>query len=172
MQNIFYNISQVLGITIIHSLWQGMLVYFLLRMALAFRLSASKKYLLGLTAMSVFTGWFIYTLVNEINIYHWLVVKPQNPSAMPLMLVIPTGIRQLNTEAIRYYYDIERYLPYLTALYTAGILYNAVRLIISHRRISFVKRNVESDNVLQQKVNSFAVLLNISKRIKIGFSKL
>ncbi|GAC1311778.1 MAG: hypothetical protein NVSMB24_31960 [Mucilaginibacter sp.] len=44
METILYNISQVLGITIIHSLWQGLFIYFALRMALMFsaQLSASK----------------------------------------------------------------------------------------------------------------------------------
>jgi bla regulator protein BlaR1 len=31
MENLFYNISQVLGITILHSLWQGLIIYALLR---------------------------------------------------------------------------------------------------------------------------------------------
>jgi hypothetical protein len=45
MENIAYNISQVLGITIIHSLWQGLLIYFFLRVILLFTawLPASKK---------------------------------------------------------------------------------------------------------------------------------
>jgi hypothetical protein len=49
MENILYNISQVLGITIIHSLWQGLLIYFLLRVVLlsASGLTASKKITAG-----------------------------------------------------------------------------------------------------------------------------
>src|SRR6185437_10621277 len=133
MENILYNISQVLGITIIHSLWQGLLVYFMLRMALMFsaQLSASKKYMMAVCSLLAITGWFIYTLVNEIHLYNWLAVKPAKISAMPLMLELPAGVHRLDDEAIRYYYNIEGYLPYITVLYVAGLLFNTVRLILS-----------------------------------------
>ena len=86
MENILYNISQVLGITIIHSLWQGLLIYFMLRYGIDVfyaQFSSSKKYMLAVTSLLAITGWFIYTLVNEIHIYNWLAVKPAKLSAMP-----------------------------------------------------------------------------------------
>src|SRR5471030_794892 len=106
MENILYNISQVLGITIIHSLWQGLLIYFMLRLALTFgaNLSSSKKYLFAVASLVAITGWFMYTLVNEIHIYNWLAVKPDKLSAMPLMLELPVNINQLSDQSIRYYY--------------------------------------------------------------------
>jgi bla regulator protein BlaR1 len=87
MENILYNISQVLGITIIHSLWQGLLIYFLLRVVLLFAsgLTASKKYLLAVSSLLAITGWFAYTLINEIQLYDWL-AKPVNLANMPIML--------------------------------------------------------------------------------------
>ncbi len=113
MQNILYNISQVLGITVIHSLWQGLIIYFALKLALTLggQLAASKKYLLALFSLLAITGWFGYTLVSEINIYNWLAVAPAKLSLLPMLTELPAGIRQLNNEGIRYYYNIESYLP-------------------------------------------------------------
>jgi len=174
MQNILYNISQVLGITIIHSLWQGLLIYFALRLALMFsgQLSASKKYVFAVISLFAITGWFGYTLINEINIYNWLAVAPSKLSVLPLLTELPSGIRQFNDQTVRYYYSIEEYLPYIAALYVAGLLFNTGRLILARKKIKAIKQNLGIDNVLQQTVNKFTEMLNIPKNVKVGLSKL
>src|SRR6202522_2935463 len=105
MENILYNISQVLGITIIHSLWQGLVIYFILRMVLTLSaaLPSSKKYMLAITSLLAITGWFFYTLINEIHIYNWLAVMPAKLSAMPLALELPANFHRIDDETIRYY---------------------------------------------------------------------
>lgn len=170
--SILFNISQVLGLTIIHSLWQGMTVYFILRMVLAFRLSAPKRYLLSVSALFIFAGWFIYTLISEVQIYTWIVTKANDPLALPLMLAIPAGVKHLDTEATRYYYDIERYLPYLTALYATGVLYQTIRLALAYYKINLVKRSLILDEALQAKAAGYSKLLKVSRKVKVAVSKL
>jgi bla regulator protein BlaR1 len=53
MTSLFYNISQVLGIAILHSLWQGLLIWFLLRVVFSASpgISAVKKYNMAAVAM-------------------------------------------------------------------------------------------------------------------------
>jgi bla regulator protein BlaR1 len=174
MENILYNISQVLGITILHSLWQGLLIYFMLRMVLmsSDRLSSSKKYILAVTSLLAITGWFIYTLVNQIHIYNWLAVAPAKLSATPLMAELPADLRQFNNDSIRYYYNIEGYLPYITILYIAGLLFNATRLILSRKKINAIRKVLSIDIALQYKVSKFAEQLKIGKSVKVGLSKL
>jgi bla regulator protein BlaR1 len=174
MQNILYNISQVLGITIIHSLWQGLLIYFALRLALIFpgQLSASKKYVFAVISLLAITGWFGYTLINEINIYNWLAAAPSKLSVLPLLAELPSGISQFNDQTVRYYYSIEEYLPYIAALYIAGLLFNTGRLILARKKINAIKQNLGVDNALQQTVNKFTGMLNIPKNVKVGLSKL
>ncbi len=93
METILYNISQVLGVTIIHSLWQGLVVYFILRIVFAgsSSLTATKKYNLAIGAMVAITVCFIYTLLTEINAYSWVTLK-QN-QLLPLLpyLNLPTN---------------------------------------------------------------------------------
>lgn len=174
METILYNISQVLGITIIHSLWQGLLIYFALRMTLMFsaHLSASKRYWLAVTSLLAVTGWFVYTLADEVHIYNWLAVAPSKLSAMPLMLELPQGIRQFNDQSIRYYYSIEAYLPYISIVYLAGLLFNSGRLILGRRRISIIKQTMSIDIPLQRKISQFAETLNIDVTVKVGLSKM
>ena len=169
-----YNISQVLGITIIHSIWQGLVIYFMLRILLLFsaQLSSSKKYTLALMSLLAITAWFIYTFVNEVHIYNWLAVKPAKLSAMPLMLELPGDIRQFNDQSIRYYYNIEGYLPYITLLYVAGLLFNTTHLILARKKINTIRQTMSIDIPLQRQVNKFRDMLDIDIRVKIGLSKL
>lgn len=172
MENILYNISQVLGITIIHSIWQALLIYFMLRLALMFSpyLSSSKKYLMAVSSLLAITGWFVYTLVNEIHLYNWLAIKPEKLSAMPLMLELPADFRKLNDQSIRYYYSIEEYLPYITLVYVTGLLFNTTRLILARKKINIIKQTMSIDILLQRQVNKFRDMLNIDDRVKIGLS--
>jgi bla regulator protein BlaR1 len=174
MESILYNISQVLGITIIHSLWQGLLIYFALKLALMLsaQLSASKKYLLASVSLLAITCWFVYTLVNEISIYSWLSIAPSKLSALPLLTDLPSGISRFNDQRVRYYYSIEEYLPYITALYITGLLFNTGRLILARKKINTIKQNLGIDIVLQQTVNKFIKMLNIGKNVRVGLSKL
>ncbi|QHS55661.1 M48 family metalloprotease [Mucilaginibacter sp. 14171R-50] len=173
MENILYNISQVLGITIIHSLWQGLLIYFLLRVVLlvAGKLPSSTKYMLAMGSLMVITGWFAYTLVHQIQVYDWL-AKPANLANMPIILELPANIRQFNEQTIRYYYSIEEYLPYVTALYVAGLFLNLVRIVLAHKKIRSIKRTMSIGVQLQQQIGSLAKKLDIGKKVKVGFSKM
>ncbi|MGZ3872183.1 MAG: M56 family metallopeptidase [Mucilaginibacter sp.] len=174
MQNILYNVSQVLGITIVHSLWQGLLIYFALKLALTLgrQLPASKKYLVALLALLATNVWFAYTLISEINIYNWLATTPSKLSVLPMLTELPAGIRQLNDEGIRYYYNIESYLPYIAIVYVAGLLFNTGRLIMARKKINAVKRVLAIDSALQQTVDKFSGMLDIGKNVKAGLSNL
>ncbi|MDF2432144.1 MAG: bla regulator protein blaR1 [Mucilaginibacter sp.] len=174
METILYNISQVLGITIIHSLWQGLLIYFALRLALTFsaRLSASKKYILAITGLLAITGWFIYTLVNEITIYNWISSVSAKFSAMPLMIQLPAGINRLNDQGIRYYYSIEEYLPYIAVVYVTGLIFNTTRLMLARTKINTIKQTMSIDIALQQQVNKFTEMLGITHKIAVGLTNL
>jgi beta-lactamase regulating signal transducer with metallopeptidase domain len=173
MENVLYNISQVLGITIIHSLWQGLLIYFLLKVVLLFAsgLPASKKYLMAVSSLLVITGWFAYTLVHEIQIYDWL-AKPSTLANMPLVLELPANMRHFNDATIRYYYSIEKYMPYVTAVYVLGLMLNMVRVVLAHRKIRTIKRTMSLGVQLQQQIATFAKKLNITQKVRVGFSQM
>jgi len=173
MENMLYNISQVLGITIIHSLWQGLLIYFLLRVVLLFTagLPASKKYLLAVSSLLAITGWFVYTLVHEIQVYDWL-AKPSTLANMPLVLELPANMRHFNDATIRYYYSIEKYLPYVTAVYILGLMLNMARVVLAHRKIRTIKRTMSLGIQLQQQIGNFAKKLNITQKVRVGFSQM
>src|ERR1700757_83656 len=117
MENLLYNISQVLGITIIHSLWQGLLIYFVLRLLLLSMpaLPSVKKYNLAAMALLSMAAWFVYTFCTEAKIYNW----SQPSGAYPSQLMDAINFRGVAQESFKttLYTLIKNYLPYVSILY-------------------------------------------------------
>lgn len=172
MDRILYQIGQVLGTTIIHSLWQGLIVYFALRILLAIPLKSSVKYILSFTGLATIAVWFIYTLFNEVVIYNHEVVQSGNLSALPLMLILPAGIHHLNAEATRYYYSIAQYLPWLSGVYALGFIYNSAALITARQQIIRLKKNAHIHSALQHQAEEFGKLLHIGKSVAVKISEM
>ncbi len=174
MGNIFYNISQVLGISIIHSLWQGLIIYFLLKIVLMIsnQLSAATKYIISLIALAFLSIWFGYTLISQIKFYNWHNTVPNKFSAIPMFLKFSDSLTEVTTQQLRYYYNIEKYLPIVTIIYLAGLAFNTLRLIVARKELKFIRKNIQFDDFLQSELNRLVKYLPITKTVKIGFSKL
>lgn len=170
MESILYNISQVLGITIIHSLWQGLLVYFVLRIAFAgiSSLTAVKKYNIAIAAMLAISACFVYTLLTEIFAYNWVPVKPDH--ALPLLptLNLPIGTHYRSA----WYDNIAGYLPFICAIYFTGLFVNMARLAVEWNKIRQIKLSVLPAEQMQQFINTFSKKMNISRHIQLRFSEL
>ncbi len=174
MEHILYNIGQVLGLTIIHSLWQALLVYFVLKavLMLPLQLSSNKKYWIAVTAQLAITGLFIYTLVLQVQQFNWMAVKPMNLSHLPLLPDLSAQGGQFQGQNIRYYYSIEQYLPYVSIVYIAGILFNSVRFLFARKNVNAIRKTMSIDVVLQREIKRFTAVFGISRQVKIGLSKM
>jgi len=170
MESILYNVSQVLGLSIIHSLWQGMLVYFVLRIVFAGApsLSSVKRYNLAIFAMLSVTACFFYTLFAEIQTYNWVSVRPVHPGSL-----LPLGGLPANSPfAPGFYARVSEYMPYICALYFAGLLANMVKLGWEWNKIRRIKQALICAEQMQQFINSFSKKLNITKHIQLKFSEM
>jgi beta-lactamase regulating signal transducer with metallopeptidase domain len=172
MQNVLYNISQVLGITIVHSLWQGLLVYFILRIIFiaAPSLPADKKYTLSLVGIMSLFICFVYTLYIEIHNHSWLSTNSANASVL-LPAKAPADSNHLINSGLSYSF-INGYLPYISAVYVAGLLINGIKLIAGWNKIRQIKRLALPAEEMQQYINKLSKRLNIAQRVQIKFSEL
>jgi beta-lactamase regulating signal transducer with metallopeptidase domain len=170
MESIIYNISQVLGISIIHSLWQGLLIYFILRLVFAGSpsMSAIKKYNLAVIAMLAIAACFVYTLCAETRVFNLGKATPAHlPALLPgFNLPVTTHYQPAS------YYIVARYLPYLCALYFAGLLANLLKFGLEWNKITQIKRSLICAKQMQQFINGFSKKLSIDKNIQIKFSGL
>lgn len=171
MENLFYNISQVLGITIIHSLWQGLIIYMVLHliMQLAPNLSAKARYKAAFGALMLMLGWFVYTLVTEVDNYTWSAVT-QYHNALPITALLPQIARNVATPADHYSFLIAGYMPYVTMLYIAGLVFNILKMALAWNNIYRIKQQTMPAG-LQQQVSALAGKLGITRFVKVAFSK-
>lgn len=175
METILYNISQVVGVAIIHSLWQGLVIYLFLRLLLLSfsSLSATAKHNIGMMAMLTLTTWFIYTLAGEIRVYQWIQLKTDSHyDILPAIMGMPLHIPHQTAYSSRVFYTIEGFLPYITLIYIAGLLFNTTKLIITHRKLGDTKQTVSIDIAMMRKIAEFTEMLDIECHVSFGLSKL
>ncbi|MBS1502810.1 MAG: M56 family metallopeptidase, partial [Bacteroidetes bacterium] len=175
METILYNISQVVGVAIIHSMWQGLFIYLFLRLFLLSFHSMSAKYKHNVAMLAMFgvTVWFLYTLVGEVRVYQWVQIKTDGHyDILPAIMGMPLHIPHQTAYSSRYFYTVEGILPYVTFIYIAGLIFNTAKLFMTRTRLSEIKQTVSIDIPMMRKIAEFAEKLEIDDRISFGLSKL
>ncbi|MGN8071284.1 M56 family metallopeptidase [Mucilaginibacter sp. SG564] len=174
MENLFYNISQVLGITIIHSLWQGLLVWFVLHLLFtcAPSMSSVKKHNLGMTGIFTICTWFIYTFAVQIQQHVWVdLAAVTSPGLLP-HFDFPLNAATHAIPAARLNYIIEGYLPYVSALYFAGLVFNLLRMGLNLQKLSLIKNTMIPADEVQIYVDNLCKKLCIHKYVSVNFSRM
>ena len=168
MENLFYNISQVLGITVIHSLWQGLIIYMVLRVFVQVLpgLPAIIKYRVAFAALAGVLGWFAYTLFLQLISYEWQSVRPVSP--IPLSL--PGPMRPFSEPANRYYVVIAGYMPYVTIVYVIGLVFNTLRLTFAWNNIYRI-RQYAGQSEFADSISRLSKKLNLKKSVRAVFSE-
>jgi bla regulator protein BlaR1 len=174
MESLFYNISQVLGIAILHSLWQGLLIWFLLRavFSTAPSLSAKKKYNMAAVAMLGIAAWFMVTLFNEAGNFNWSPVANASPAGFMPKAGLVNQLSPFKAQADRYYYVIAGYLPYVSALYLTGLVVNLLKLSYCRVKLFRIKKALLPSGDVQWLVDDFSERLNIRRYVRVNFSSL
>ncbi|MEO6520790.1 MAG: M56 family metallopeptidase [Mucilaginibacter sp.] len=170
MQTLFDQYSQVLGITLLHSLWQGLIIYALLRMVLLCIPSATSanKYNVALLALTASILWPLATLLIEISKHQTFDVIIDNKFE-PLdfvPLAHTNAVSVPNTWSV----TIDHFIPYLVVLWFIGIILNSTRLLWGWRNIYHIKQNVINDPAFQESVQLIAQLLQIPQKTKVFLS--
>lgn len=173
MESLFYNISQVLGITIIHSLWQGLLIWFALRLLFtcAPSMQAQKKHNWAMGALLATCVWFIYTLIAQLQMHTWVDLPATRAALLP-HLYLPMDVVTNPQTSNYYHYVIESYLPYISALYFAGLVFNLLKVGLSWQRIGLIKKTMIPADQIQLHVDSFCQKLFINNYVSVNFSRL
>lgn len=168
MQNLLYNMSQVLGITIVHSLWQGLIVFIVLRLfVLAFPgRSAVVKYWVGYGALVFMLGWFVATLFKELNQYNWLSTTALRVSP----LALPPSMSDIAVPANKLYFGIAEYMPWLTMIYVVGVVFNALRLTLAWNNIYRIRQNI-SDAGFAGTIKRLSKTLQLNDKVQAAFSE-
>jgi beta-lactamase regulating signal transducer with metallopeptidase domain len=184
MQLLINNMSQVLGITLIHSLWQGLLIYLALRILFLClpALSSEKKYLVSLFALFGIAAVFVYTFVSEVQMYDWQPSASTDyiPVSTPTDISHQTGhtpyanLVELNLDPSNLSFNsiLKASLPYIASLYLIGLVINLSMIGIAWNKIQIIKKSLWDARYLQAKVDAFSMQFKISQKVRVSFSRL
>lgn len=167
METLLHNLSEVFAISIIHSLWQCLLIYLVLRILLAdvLRLSAQSKYNITVAGLLLCTLWFIYTLFDQASNYSWQLGanKAAFSNHLPLWIILK------QTAHLNDHYEllIAHELPYITTVYIVGLIFNSLRLLTGWFQIQQLKQSGNTNQGLQQMIGRLSAMLNLNKQIAL-----
>ncbi len=172
MHNITYNLSQIAGMAVLQSLVQGLFIYLLLRLVLMLisGYPESVKYNVAVTALTVLTGWFLYTLFSKVCSYNWVVLNTYPSHELTQSFKFSIAAKGFKFYTEQYYYQLLGLFPYMGAVYATGLIYHLAALIYAGNRISKIKKYVSIDISLLKKVNQLSGLLLIDKKVSTGIS--
>ena len=171
METLLYNLGQAVGTAIIHSLWQALLVYLVLRAILAALpgVSPGGKYNLSVAALLSIMLWFLTTLVTELYNQNWT-----TDTALVLQDAYPLSIQAISKSAVQVYHDyslsLRPHLPYISLLYMCGLILQTTRLLWNRQQLNELKQSFTPDDVLAQQVSRLAKRLSLHKNVLSGFS--
>jgi len=177
MNTLFFDLGRILGMAVIQSLWQGLIVFLVLRLIfLSFPAMGSKwRYRISFGALGVIALWFACTFFNQTVSYQW------NKSATVDSISFSGGIRQTRLQAVvgseppesyqvKLYHLANRYLPFVALLYVTGLLFNLVKLAIAWDKVNMIKRNLVPAKLQQGLVNQFVRRLAIRRDVRVNFN--
>ncbi|MCD6064438.1 MAG: family metalloprotease [Flavipsychrobacter sp.] len=176
LQDIFQTVSHALGWALLHSIWQGFLLFGLLWAILKLVPSSSAKlrYRLSLLALAGIAGWFVYTAAGywQSMQQYTVIISTQ---ADTITLQQSSGQQPWMSEAVllKWLAPLEGQLPLLVAIYLLGVAALFARLLFNIAGI----RSLTSKQV-QQPTDEWLVLLSdcmqqlgITKQVRLLFSE-
>jgi beta-lactamase regulating signal transducer with metallopeptidase domain len=184
MEKLLYNFSQVLGITVLHSLWQGLLIWlvlYILFLALP-SLSSSKKHNLSFIALFSVAMWFSYTFYTEALAHTWNLSTTATSSIGTTQAIFTEDSAALSLSDVlqnfspgnyksELYNALKDYLPYISILYAIGLIINLFNLLSGWNKIRVIKQSLIAAEQLQEYVNRLSRQLHIRKYIQVNYTE-
>ncbi len=173
METLFDQISQVVGITLLHSLWQGLLLYTLLRIFIASApgITSSAKYGAGLFALTASVVWPVITFFIELSKHPLVQPFAGNGTDGLPYLPVHHAASALSVSSTAPGFSIDPYLPYLVAFWLIGISINSIRLLWGWRNLTNIKQSFIDTPALQKRAMELAKLIDLSKKVRVFMSQ-
>lgn len=171
MESIFQHITQALGWSILHSLWQGTLIYSIVYFFIIGqpKISAKWRHMVALFSQYVVFLAFITTFGISLNTKNQFM----SPETVVQNLSQNTAISM--TDIVASY--LQSALPWFSALYLVGILIQIIVCCNSYARLNFIRKTgvsgapeawVESLNDLKTKIGiNSNIILQLSNKITV-----
>ena len=164
------------GWALLHSIWQGFLVFACLRLVLRLwpNASASIKYNLSFLSLTGIFAWFSITLWEQLQ----AIRKVQQAS----WLMIETGVRQQHLEVPAIYHNqrtlthlfpaLEACFPLLVVLYITGVAVMSIKLTLDLVQLKQIRQKqvLPIDHAWEKHLEKLAQQLRIPRKVQLLIS--
>ncbi len=167
MNAIFQNITHALGWSIVHSLWQGVLIYCLLCLVYVVlpKSSAKHKYIMALGAQATIFLCFVATFV------HYLDFSESTLSSAPIDFTTKQFMDiQGSTQIL---HVLEPMFPWFASLYVIGLLIQMILFTNSFSKLHYLKTRGLQDtpSLWQESFQRISATLTPSKKVRFFLSE-
>ncbi|MEO5911041.1 MAG: M56 family metallopeptidase [Pelobium sp.] len=167
MGAIIDHLVKAIGWSIIHSLWQGAIIYTVLfiLLAIGYKNSARAKHNLSFAALVLMFIGFCITFFSLFEL-------PSNGSLINSVAIKAVAGQGLSRFSNNYYFKDEVYIPIIVLIYSLGILFQTVILLSSYQKLKRIKKeNILAIPAEWKSIFDFAMhQLKISKTVKFYLS--
>ncbi len=169
MEAIINNLIKAIGWSILHSLWQGAIVFAILFIALSVKpkMSARLKHNLAMSALVLIFISFCLTFASLFNLPSKAAAAAGNAE------LSETALQQLYNLTHSWSFKTESYFPYIVSLYVLGISFQLVVLVSGYIRLKQLKNNNISNFPSEwlSVAQSMLKKLNINKKVQFYLSE-
>jgi bla regulator protein blaR1 len=168
-------VVQALGWSILHSCWQGLLVFAVLRFFLILfpKLNAGAKYNLHFTGLTAIAGWFAYTFFTQLqSAYSASQINRLLAAVHPEIIDYSPATTSAGLSF--QLQDLQEYFPILTGAYLLGIIWFALRLLADYLvSVRLKMTGIEPADISWEKyIHQLSSRLQINKTIQLKLSAL
>jgi len=167
---------QAFGWALLHSLWQGFLIFACLRLVLFIwsHMNARIKYNLSYLSLTGIFGWFCITL--------WQQVAAALRVRQATWVMIETGVRQRHMDMPAIYHSqstikhfipqLELWFPLLVALYVTGVAVMSIKLIMDLVQLKQIRKKqvLPIDAVWEKHLERLTARLRIPRKVQLLIS--
>jgi beta-lactamase regulating signal transducer with metallopeptidase domain len=175
--DLHHPILQALGIAVLHSFWQGILVYFLVKMILSFvpEHKSGARYGVAYCALAILFFGFLFSFFTE-----WQLVSNTAQASSVTRL---TGALQHSSSvsvlalwnqvlSFRYIHLFQSYMPLIAVFYAAGVLLLCAKMLWNIIQVQYLRKQVMlPDSLLQQRFLQLKDQAGVRGNVLLRFSE-
>lgn len=164
-----------LGWALLHSMWQGLLIYCLLMALLKLipSMPASVKYNLAMLSLGLLFAGFIKTVISQWMQLHETAAPGGAAQTIIISRSVTTAGHAANPTGINNFFSgIESYIPIMVNFYIAGLGLLSGRLLYNFYLVKRLQQTatIPAPTEVILKLSEWQLLLNIERTIKLSFS--
>lgn len=168
---------QSLGWTLVHSFWQGALVYGVLRLlfVVSSGLTARFRYHAAYFSLTALFAWFLVSFVQQWQRFQSITVgitEGTFDAADQKTLLVKTVPQQTGILAHDLLAQTERYFPFLILAYLSGVLFLSLRFAGGLVRLHMLRKGMvaEPPRHVTEMLEDLRLMLGINRNVRIRLS--